>query len=106
MFSVGGSGVFYFHIIRIPMNDFLFKVTVVACKAGRCCPETKYRVLCHRFTSSYTFEEIIEMIEVFVISWFWFPVDVWFADSSLVLLRKFTVVLFDECFLHGFRIGT
>lgn len=57
-----------FHIHRIPVNDFLLEIAVIACEAWCTGPETEYRILNNRLTSSDAIEEICKMLNMLVVT--------------------------------------
>ena len=54
-----------FHILRVPVNYFLFKITLIAGQGGSSSPETKHCIFHYRLTCSYTIKKISKMIKMF-----------------------------------------
>ncbi len=55
------------HINRIPVDDFLLEIAVVAGKAWCCSPECKFRSFNQRFVFTHAIKEIDEMFYMLII---------------------------------------
>ena len=60
-------GVHEFHAHRIPMDNFIFKITVIGRETGSSSTETKFRIFHYRCSVSYTIKKMGEMIQVLII---------------------------------------
>lgn len=50
------------HILRIPIDDFLLEITVVAGKGRSCCTETKSSIFYYRLTCTHAVEEVSDVL--------------------------------------------
>ena len=57
----------HFHLLRIPANDLVFKITFVAGKAGAGGTKTKYGIFDNRRTCSYAIKEVGKMFKMLII---------------------------------------
>src|SRR5664280_2740568 len=103
--NVDNSELDHLHIHRVPIDYLFLEMTVITCKTWSTGPESEYRILNNWLAISYTFEEVCQMLKMFIISFRSGVLCSRFYRSCLICFGILLVVTFHEFFLHSLGIG-